>query len=208
MARAGCLEIPVYYDFASSLCYVSHRVMERLGSFLGDTDCELVWYPIDLARLLGWPRRFAVPEPRLQHVRGVARELSVPLKAQPYWQDSRRANSAALLLGERDRERGSCREATWRERIFSLVYEQGRSCDDHAELAAIAGELGLGLSEPDWETAVDRLESATREAHALGVTGVPTFMLGGWPFAGIQSDDTMRSILGRYAARSRARAAG
>lgn len=206
MPRPEVLEIPLYYDFASSLCYVTHRVMQRLAPHLAELDCALVWRPIDLARLLGWPRRFVVPEERLQHLKGVARELDVPLRVPPRWLDSRRVNAAAILIAEGDRVRGSYREPTWRERIFTLVYEQSRTCDDPGQLAALAAELGFELSDTEWDAAVDRLESATREAHGLGVTGVPTFLLGGWPFAGIQSEDTMRSILGRYVARSRARA--
>ena len=38
------------------------------------------------------------------------------------------------------------------------------------------------------------------------VSGVPTFMLDSWPFGGIQEDDTMVSILTRYAERKRQRA--
>jgi hypothetical protein len=35
------------------------------------------------------------------------------------------------------------------------------------------------------------------------VTGVPTFMLGRWPFGGIQQQDTMRMVLERFASRCR-----
>ena len=51
--------------------------------------------------------------------------------------------------------------------------------------------------------AADELVARTRHAHAQEVTGVPNFMLGSWPFGGIQTDETMLSILGRFAARRR-----
>lgn len=207
MQEPAPLEIPLYYDFASSLCYVAHRVMERLAPFLGEIGCVLAWQPVDLARLLGWPRDFEVPEARLEHVQAVARELGVPLRPQPRWQDSRRANAAAILLGERDRANGSCREPTFRERLFSLMHEEGRPCDEPGVLPAITRELGIEIAATEWEQALDRLESRTLEARDRGVPGVPTFLLAGWPFAGIQSDDTMRSILRRHAERARSRAA-
>jgi hypothetical protein len=37
------------------------------------------------------------------------------------------------------------------------------------------------------------------------VTGVPTFMLAEWPMGGIQDDDTMVSLIGRFAKRARER---
>ena len=36
-------------------------------------------------------------------------------------------------------------------------------------------------------------------------TGVPTFMLESWPFGGIQNEETMRSILTRFAVKQRER---
>ena len=47
--------IPVYYDFASSLCYVAKKVMEQLD---GQLDIELVWKGIQIARRHdGWKKR-------------------------------------------------------------------------------------------------------------------------------------------------------
>ena len=62
----------------------------------------------------------------------------------------------------------------------------------------------------DWHALpVDELRALqrTREARLGMVTGVPTFMLDNWPFGGIQEDDTMVSILTRYARKKRERAA-
>ena len=40
--------IRVYYDFASTLCYVAHRVMCRIEEEIGELGVELEWRPIDL----------------------------------------------------------------------------------------------------------------------------------------------------------------
>ena len=53
---ADLLVIPVYFDFASTLCYVAHRVMGRLAGELGRIAVGLDWRPIDLARITGWKR--------------------------------------------------------------------------------------------------------------------------------------------------------
>lgn len=188
------LRVRVYYDFASSLCYVAHRMMERMEGTLAELDIALEWRPLDLARITGWPRGARVEGPRRENALRVASELEVPLRMPAVWMDSRPANAAALALA------GSAREATWRERVFSGVFEQGGSLDDAASWAR---ELGLDLEVLAGEAQHRALEDETRDAAGREVCGVPTFMLGEWPFGGIQEEFTMRSILGRWAARQR-----
>ena len=47
------------------------------------------------------------------------------------------------------------------------------------------------------------LSQRTERARGEEVTGVPNFMLGPWPFGGIQTDETMLHLLGRFAAKQR-----
>ena len=42
-------------------------------------------------------------------------------------------------------------------------------------------------------------------ARRDAVLVAPTFMLGEWPFGGIQQDDTMRMVLARFARKARER---
>ena len=114
------------------------------------------------------------------------------------WTDSRRAHAVALALV------GTPREPAWRERVFSAVYEEGRLLDEAGCLEACARDLGLALETLDLRVALEALTGHTREAREAEVTGVPTFMLGRWPFGGIQEESTMRHLLTRWAARQRA----
>jgi len=191
------LRVRVHYDFASSLCYVAHRMMERMEGTLAELDIALEWRPIDLARITGWRRGAPIEGPRRDNALRVAGELGVPLRMPAVWMDSRPANAAALALS------GSDREATWRERVFSGVFEQGRSLDDGPAVEGWAIELGLDLAALAGEAQRSALDDETRDAAAREVCGVPTFMLGPWPFGGIQEEFTMRSILSRWAARQR-----
>ena len=196
---AGPLDVPIRirvdYDFASSLCYVAHRAMERLASSLDALGLALDWSPLDLSRITGWRRGAPVDDERLANVARVARELDVPLRIPPVWLDSRRAHAIGLLLPPD-------REATWRERIFCAVFEEGHGLDD-PEIDSLTAGLGIAFSEAEIERGRDALEARTRSAHEEMVTGVPSFMLGEWPFGGIQTDDTMLSILGRFARKQR-----
>ena len=49
-------KVRVYFDFASTLCYVAHRVFETMADELDALGVALDWQPLDLADLLGWPR--------------------------------------------------------------------------------------------------------------------------------------------------------
>jgi predicted DsbA family dithiol-disulfide isomerase len=205
------LVVPVYYDFASSIGFVAHRVMQRMEPFLRDLGLELRWTAIDLAALLGWKRHAEIEPLRRQNALRVARELSVDLRMPRSWLDSRDVNAVAHLAAEPGTRPGA--EASWRERVWSAIFEEGGDPSDPAvfgRLASAARDLGVRLDaeSPAGEAGVlaggrEALAQATRRAADLQVTGVPTFMLGGWPVGGIQEEATMRSLLSRFARKRR-----
>jgi predicted DsbA family dithiol-disulfide isomerase len=191
------LRIPVHYDFASSLCYVAHRVMQRMAGELEALQIELEWTPVDLTRIAVWRRGDAIEGIRRDNALRVARELDVPVRMPSRWMDSRPAMAAALALD------GTGREATWRERVWTAVYEEGRMLDEPGELERLGRELELDVAPLVDPPHVEALEVRTLCALEAEVTGVPTFVLNGWPLGGIQAEATMRSILERFAARKR-----
>jgi predicted DsbA family dithiol-disulfide isomerase len=187
------LVIPVYYDFASTLCYVTHRAMQRLAADLAVLGVELSWRALDLTLITGWPRGAPMDGARREKALRIAQELRVPARVPAVWQDSRRANAVALSLA------GSDKEAVWRERVWTAIYEEGCDPADETALTRWAEDVALDrtmLMDPAW---LLTLERETHRARQAGVTGLPTFMLGAWPMGGIQDDDTMRALLGRFA---------
>ena len=204
------IEIPVHYDFASSLCYVAHRVMQRIADRLepespSDPEIRFLYSPLDLAGLLNWNRGGLVPEDRRANVLRVGEELGVPVRVSPVWLDSRPACAAAIALEGRD---ASGRlEASWRERAYTAIFEEGRPCGEVDEVTSWARDLGVALEAEEIERGLDTLEQRTVAAARAQVTGVPTYMLSHWPMGGIQDDDTMVQILRRFARRARERGA-
>ena len=184
--------VPVHYDFASSLCYVAHRVMERLALDLDATGVALAWTPLDLAQLLGYPRGAPIPEERRANAARVARDLGVPLDVPVVWRDSRAWNAAALLAAE-----AGC-DARFREAAWCALYE-GR---DDASVEAVAAASGVALDRDALAAAISRVAALTETAREAEVAGVPTFVLDRWPLCGIQSEATMRALLFRFAKRS------
>jgi predicted DsbA family dithiol-disulfide isomerase len=197
-ANLSTVRIRVEYDLASTLCYVAKRCMERLGPDLEAAGVELDWSPIDLSMLTRWPRDVEPSDTRRANVLRVAEELSVPVQVPRLWHDSRRAHAIGLAAA-------ALRRPTWRERVMSAVYEEGRPLSRET-VDQLAAELGLRTAEDELAAGLEELEARTRKALEQGVTGVPTFMLSRWPFGGIQNDDTMRTVLTRFAARQRERA--
>ena len=192
-AAIAPLRVRVHYDFASSLCYVAHRVMQRMAGELAEIGVTLAWTPLDLARLVG-PHQAgaAIPDSRRENALRVASDLGVALSVPRIWPDSSAVHAAAFSA-----ERAG-RGETWRERVFTALFEEGRVALTDDDVLALAREIALPLAARDLARGRDELELKTELAREEQVSGVPTFMLGTWPFGGIQTDDTMKRVLERY----------
>lgn len=193
----GPLEVPVLYDFASSLCYVAHRVMQRMKPELDELEIRLVWQPLDLTRLTGWRRGDEIAGVRRENALRVSHELGVPLRMPARWMDSRAAGATALALRDSDDE------PEFREGVWSAVYEHGHMLDEGTWLAELAAGSGAPLDQVAGRRGLEALDLRTLEAAEAEVSGVPTFLLDQWPVGGIQEDFTMRSLFTRYAAKKR-----
>lgn len=181
----------VYYDFASTMCFVAQRVVDRISPELAALGVRLRWRPLDFTWLTGWQRGRPFRSEARRKAEVVAADLHVPVAHPPdLWMDSRPASEHALALSEE-------REESFRQRVWSEVYDAGRD---------LGGEDLLRELAVDAPMEFPRLEAETRRARELGVAGVPSFVLGEWPVGGIQDDATMLRFLGRFAERQRARA--
>ena len=197
-SEAEPLRVRVWYDFASTLCYVGYRVMGRMDDCLAELRVQLDWAPLDLSQLLyPYRRGRALPEARLENARRVARDLAVDVQVPREWPDSRAVGAAALVAEAAGRGPG------YRERVFTALFEERRSVADTSVAAELARDLGLYVEPAEIEAAKTRLHDETEAAREAMVTGVPTFMFGEWPFGGIQTEDTMRQLLERWARRQR-----
>jgi 2-hydroxychromene-2-carboxylate isomerase len=192
------LRARLYYDFASTLCYVAHRVFGELEPELDALGITLDWVPLDLSELLGWRRGVEVDEIRLANAERVAEEFGVDVRPLPVWPDSRDALAAAIVLGD------GPRAAAFRERVFTAVFEERRTLDAPSTVAALARDLGLDFEPAALERARDALERGARQAESEGVMGLPTLMLDAFPFPGIQSRHTTLLVLERWARKERA----
>lgn len=191
------LSVCVHYDFASTLCYVAHRRLAGLAARIEDLGIALAWSPLELSRLLGYRPGAPLDDARRANAARVAAELDVPVRVPRIWPNVPGLAAAAWLAERRGRG------ASWRERAFTAVFEEGLVEADDDTVVRLARDVALELTPAALGAAREPLAAACERAREAGVTGVPTFMLGSWPFGGIQSDDTMLRVLERFARRAR-----
>lgn len=196
------LEVFVYYDFASSLSYVAHRVLARIDEPLAAERVDLRWKAIDLTGVGNFQRGRLLDPARRQSLLRVAEALDVELDPPARWPDSRLAGEVAAVLDERvERGHDPKLEREWRDSAFAAYYEQRSGIEDL--LQDFARRVPFPLGSADDLAAGRRLAEVTRSAVAAGVEGVPTLMLDVFPLCGIHDEETMLGMIRRYARRRR-----
>jgi predicted DsbA family dithiol-disulfide isomerase len=83
----------------------------------------------------------------------------------------------ALQLTELARTRGL--GAQMHDRLMDAYWTEARNVGDAEELRALAAEVGIDDADVAWEdpTYLERVLASTAQAHSIGVTGVPGFLL-------------------------------
>ena len=191
--------IPIYYDYASSLCYVAKKVMEQLH---GKLEIELLWKGVQISRRhQGWKNGEMIGDEAKGKIFRIAKETGVALRVPDHWLDS----AAALEGAEFAREQGKFAE--YHDAVLSTVFEEGRDIGDLPTLLNLAEKVGLSGSELEQAlqagTFTARVRETESEAATFNVVGYPTFMLGAFPLIGIQPAETMRLLIQRYIDKSR-----
>ncbi len=202
------LEVFVYYDFASCLSYVAHRVLARLDDQLAEDRIDLRWKAIDLTGIGRFQRGRLLDPARRRSLIEVSTALDVELDPPARWPDSRLAGEVAATFDMAiDRGLDRAVEREWRQAAFAAFYEQVDVADAVEHLFhdfERRGHFGThGVASVDDLAAGRRLAAATRSAVAAGVEGAPTLMFDAFPLCGIHDEATMLGMIQRYARRRR-----
>lgn len=186
--------IPIYFDYASSLCYVAWRIVGQLERELGFTA---LWKGVPIA-LRNYRTRPGLPlgPLELETIRNVAAETGIAVEPPALWIDS----DKALQGSELAREAGAFAE--YHDAVFRAAFEQRVDIGDIELLSAIAALAGMKPAH--FRDEIERGRMATRiaankaEADSFSALGYPSFILGDFPLTGIQPIETMRSLLVRF----------
>jgi predicted DsbA family dithiol-disulfide isomerase len=190
------IRIPIYFDYASTLCYIAWRIVRQLEPELG---FEALWkgVPIPIRDQHAKPGR-VLGERERQKVLLVAAETGINVAPPRVWLDS----SAALQGSELARDAGLF--APYHDAVFSAAFEHGADIAMPEVLDAIAERAGLDRAK--FRAAIiggamaSRLEAHRREADQFSALGYPAFILGDFPMTGIQPIESMRMLIGRFIA--------
>jgi len=188
------VRIPIYFDYASTLCYIAWRIVRELESEMG---FEALWkgVPIALRDFRAKPGRVLGDRER-EKVLQVAAETGIAVAPPKSWIDS----SAALQGSEIARDAGVFR--TYHDAVFRAAFEDGVDIANAALLDTIAVRAGIDRAQFRAGLAsgamAARIEEHKREADEFSALGYPTFILGEFPMTGIQPIESMRLLIGRF----------
>ncbi|MBI3796711.1 MAG: DsbA family protein [Deltaproteobacteria bacterium] len=191
--------VPIYYDYASSLCYVAKKVMEQLD---GQLEIALVWKGVQISRRhQGWKNGEMIGDEARGKIFRVAQETGVGLRLPQRWLDS----AYALEGAEFAREQGKF--AAYHTVVFAAAFEEGKDISALPTLLRLAEGIGLPVAELEHAlktgALTERIKENETEAATFGIVGYPTFMLGAFPLIGIQPAETMRLLIQRYVDKAR-----
>jgi predicted DsbA family dithiol-disulfide isomerase len=138
----------------------------------------------------------------LGYVRSFAAGFGIEDLAPPrVLASTRRAHAVA------QRARDAGRLEAFRAAAFDAYWRRGRGLESDRDLAAIAVEAGLevaaALAAATDPAMLARVDAARRAAGSAGVTGVPTFDVGGARIVGCQRYEILEDAARRAGARPR-----
>ena len=204
------LRVDVWSDLACPWCYIGKRRLDGAIARHG-AEVEVVWHSYELdpsapavrddglsqvQRLAAKYRR--TPEQAAAMVANVAAtgagdglDLRFDLVRSGNTFDAHRALHFAAARGP---------TAPLTERLFRAYFTEGRALGDRATLVELASEVGLPGDELAAALATDAHAADVRadeqQAHELGVTGVPFFVLAGRiGVSGAQPTETLVAAL-------------
>ncbi len=186
--------IPVYFDYASTLCYIAWRIVRELEPELG---FAALWkgVPIAIRDFRAKAGRTLGPLER-QKVMMVSAETGITVAPPESWLDS----TAALEGSELAREQGVF--GAYHEGVFRAAFEERLDIAQPEILDAIAERAGMDRAQFRTGLASHRmapiLEHHKLEADEFSALGYPTFILGDFPLTGIQPIESMRLLIGRF----------
>jgi len=183
------LAVTVFSDYICPFCYIGDRRLARLGEHYA---LNVDWRFLEIhpetpsegmpVAELGYP-----PEQWRQMMGNLSRmagEEKIPLAEREITTNSRKA----LLLAEAAKEVGPEVFRALNEKLFAAFFGEGRNIGDETVLRNLAEDAGVSPAVVDraWsDTAYEGVLSANQAAAAqLGITGVPTFLIGNRILAG------------------------
>jgi 2-hydroxychromene-2-carboxylate isomerase len=171
---SGPVDVTLFFNFRSPYCYLASK---KLWPIVDDYHVRLQWRPVGGWDLRSPPERARSKMPLArQDVARFARRMGIPLTPPPVTTDGTLAGVASLLADSEGLLRPYIVE------VMRAEWADGRDIGDPEVLLEVGERIGLArdalaaaLEAPDGRA---QLAHNAQEAAAIGVIGVPTFVIG------------------------------
>lgn len=187
----------LYSDFVCPFCYIAEK--SSLARLIREYDLELDWRGFQLhpqtppggVRLDEYFPADRVPAMQ-QHLAEVAKHFGVDLTVPERMPNTRRA----LQLAEVARDEQKLEP--FRAAAMDAYWQRGEDLEDTEVLRRVAGAAALppdALQRADADPQFARRIIDTREeADAVGITGIPTFIIDSYAITGCQPFDVLEQL--------------
>jgi predicted DsbA family dithiol-disulfide isomerase len=208
------MQVEIFSDVVCPWCAIGKRRFETaLGRFEHRADVDVVWRAFELdphapARRTGDLAEILAAKYGMTHDEARAANERLTRMATEEGLDFHleRAQPGNTFDAHRllhfARHAGPGVQDALKERLFVAYFTEGAPLGDHETLCRLAAEAGLDAQRCTEILAGDRysdeVRADEREAHELGVTGVPFFVVDGrFGIPGAQDADTILEVLRR-----------
>jgi predicted DsbA family dithiol-disulfide isomerase len=203
--------IDVVSDVICPWCFLGKRRLDAALSRVGEIDVFVRWRPFMLDPTIppeGLDRREYLlakfgPE-RIGTIHdpliAAGDELGVPFDFEAITRTPNTLDAHRLIRWSHTVER----QHETAERLFMAYWSEGRDVSDRDVLASCAGDVGINAAQIrellDSEQDVQETRAEIQHATTIGVTGVPTFILGqSYALVGAQPPEVLADAIGRVA---------
>jgi predicted DsbA family dithiol-disulfide isomerase len=200
------LKVVMFSDFVCPFCYIGFKTLRDLKS---EFDFQYEWRGFQIHPewpAEGIPAQQAAPaadrgarRALWERITMLADAIGLVMKPPTVFTNSRLALEAAEFA----RELG--RDEDFAARVYRAYFQEDANIGDRVVVAELAAAVGIARAQLD--AALEsgkyslKLKNNALAAHQRGVSGVPTFIINGFPLVGAQSTDVMRQVMKRAAER-------
>jgi len=205
--------VEIYSDVVCPWCYIGKRRFEEaMAQYPRRDEVTVVWKPFQLnptARSTGTPvveayaKKFGGLE-QAQRIIATVTDTAASVGLEFHMDRALQANTldAHRLIAFAHDVGGSALQGAMNERLLLAYFTQGRNVGEHAELAALAAEVGMDRSQVMeflvGDEGLSEVRAEIAEAAERDITAVPTFVFDGkWSVPGAQEPDTFLRVLGK-----------
>jgi predicted DsbA family dithiol-disulfide isomerase len=203
--------IDVVSDVICPWCFLGKRRLDAALARIEDIDVFVRWRPFMLDPTIppqGLDRQDYMlakfgPE-RLKTIHdpliAAGEELGVPFDFDAITRTPNTLDAHRLIRWAHTVER----QHETAERLFTAYWSEGQDVSDRDVLAKCAGDAGINAAQIrellDSPQDVEETKAEIQHATSIGVTGVPTFILGqSYALVGAQPPDVLADAIGRVA---------